>query len=197
MTIGENIRIHRKRAGLTQKKLGEISGTSETTIKQYELGKRQPRIDQLIKIANALNTSTINLVGDQQTGLIDMQKKVYPPKLYSLALKLEEIGYLMDGSQDDSTDSDSYNNMFIYLPDGVLLVPDADLIELNEEVKSYLKFKLEEYKKKFPIISYQTDPNLGQESVTSCTKKIVSAHGQLDAAEKAEIIKMLLNDTDS
>lgn len=54
MTIGDNIRNYRKKAGLTQKKLGEISGTSETTIKQYELGKRQPRLEQLRKIADAL-----------------------------------------------------------------------------------------------------------------------------------------------
>ena len=49
MTTGELIREHRKRMGLTQKRLGELSGTSESTIKQYELGKRQPRIEQLKK----------------------------------------------------------------------------------------------------------------------------------------------------
>lgn len=52
MTIGEKIRVLRKKNGLTQKKLGELSGTSETTIKQYELGKRTPQLEQLIKIAN-------------------------------------------------------------------------------------------------------------------------------------------------
>lgn len=55
MTIGDRIRLQRKHAGLTQKKLGELSETSETTIKQYESGKRQPRIEQLQKIASALN----------------------------------------------------------------------------------------------------------------------------------------------
>lgn len=54
MTIGEQIRYVRKHVGLTQKELGDLSGTSETTIKQYELGKRQPRIEQLKKIAYAL-----------------------------------------------------------------------------------------------------------------------------------------------
>ena len=50
MTTGELIREHRKRMGLTQKRLGELSGTSESTIKQYELGKRQPGIEQLKKL---------------------------------------------------------------------------------------------------------------------------------------------------
>ena len=42
---------------MTQKQLGELSGTSESTIKQYELGKRQPRIEQLKKIAEALGVT--------------------------------------------------------------------------------------------------------------------------------------------
>ena len=36
MTIGEQIKSYRKAAGLTQKKLGELSDTSERTIQQYE-----------------------------------------------------------------------------------------------------------------------------------------------------------------
>lgn len=58
MTIGERIRQARDVKGLTQKQLGAISGTSEITIRQYELGKRQPRIEQLKAIAAALNVST-------------------------------------------------------------------------------------------------------------------------------------------
>lgn len=62
MTVGQNIRERRKRAGLTQKKLGELSGTSETTVKQYELEKRQPRLEQLRKIAVTLNTTVNDLI---------------------------------------------------------------------------------------------------------------------------------------
>lgn len=66
MTIGEQIRYVRKQVGLTQKELGTLSGTSETTIKQYELGKRQPRIEKLQKIAHALGgtISDIFIVDD-------------------------------------------------------------------------------------------------------------------------------------
>ncbi len=62
MSIGDKIKALRKENGLTQKKLGELSNTSETTIKQYELGKRQPRIEQLEKIADALNVSVSILI---------------------------------------------------------------------------------------------------------------------------------------
>lgn len=52
MNIGEQIKSLRKYYGLTQKDLGKLSYTSESTIKQYESGKRQPRLEQLQKIAS-------------------------------------------------------------------------------------------------------------------------------------------------
>lgn len=67
MTVGECIRRYRKKRGLTQKKLGELSNTSETTIKQYETGKRQPRLEQLSQIANALGVSLADLAQQDTT----------------------------------------------------------------------------------------------------------------------------------
>lgn len=64
MTIGEKIRKLRNHTGLTQRVLGELSGTSETTIKQYELGKRQPRIEQLKKIAKVFDFPLYLLLDD-------------------------------------------------------------------------------------------------------------------------------------
>lgn len=59
MTIGSLIKRARKKAGLTQRELAEKSGTATGTIQQYELGKRQPRLEQLQAIATALGT-TVN-----------------------------------------------------------------------------------------------------------------------------------------
>lgn len=64
MTVGEKIRELRKKARLTQKELGKLSNTSETTIKQYELGKRQPRLEQLKRIAKVLNIYVGELLAD-------------------------------------------------------------------------------------------------------------------------------------
>lgn len=55
MTIGERIKTARSNAGLTQRDLAEKSGMATGTVQQYELGKRQPRIEQLQKIADALD----------------------------------------------------------------------------------------------------------------------------------------------
>lgn len=37
--------------------LGQLAGIDGTTIRKYELGSRNPKPDQLLKIANALGVS--------------------------------------------------------------------------------------------------------------------------------------------
>lgn len=64
MTIGEKIQTARKKAGLTQKKLGELCGVVTGTIQQYELNKRQPKIEQLQKIASALNVPVSSFIDE-------------------------------------------------------------------------------------------------------------------------------------
>lgn len=60
--IGNNIKAARKAMGLTQKELAERAGTAVGTIQQYELGKRQPRLEQLQNISAALGMSLYNLL---------------------------------------------------------------------------------------------------------------------------------------
>lgn len=55
MTIGEMIRELRISKKITQKTLSELSGVAEITIRQYESGKRQPRINQLEKISKSFD----------------------------------------------------------------------------------------------------------------------------------------------
>lgn len=55
MTIGERIRDTRKMRGLTQREVGEKCGIAESTIRQYELGKLNPKIETLKRIADALD----------------------------------------------------------------------------------------------------------------------------------------------
>ena len=62
MTIGDRIKTARSNAGLTQRALAEKSGIATGTVQQYELGKRQPRIEQLQKIADALEVDINYLV---------------------------------------------------------------------------------------------------------------------------------------
>jgi len=54
MSIGERIRDYRKKAGLSQKELGQKLDVSQQHIAQYENGKRTPKLDTIQKIATAL-----------------------------------------------------------------------------------------------------------------------------------------------
>jgi len=62
MTIGENIRKQRKAANLTQKSLGEKCNMPDSQIRQYELDKVTPRLEQLQRIADALNIKLSDLI---------------------------------------------------------------------------------------------------------------------------------------
>ncbi len=64
MTVGEKIKQARKKAGLTQKKLGEKLGVSAAMVAQYEKGVRNPKWETLRSIATALNVETSSLLGD-------------------------------------------------------------------------------------------------------------------------------------
>lgn len=55
MTVGENIRRIRQERNLTQRQLGEMVGASETYIRAYESGRRNPKPSSLEKIADALS----------------------------------------------------------------------------------------------------------------------------------------------
>lgn len=94
MTIGKQIRTIRKHLGLTQKELGKLSDTSETTIKQYEAGKRQPRIEQLQKIAYALGGSISDIfIIDSDDIIINHNLNCFPDMLNDYVQELGEFLY--------------------------------------------------------------------------------------------------------
>lgn len=64
MTIGESIKTIRTNNGMTQKELSLLSGISVTSIQYYESGKFTPKIEQIRKIAKAMNTSVTSIIGD-------------------------------------------------------------------------------------------------------------------------------------
>lgn len=82
MTIGEKIRLFRELRGMTQVQLATITNINVGTIRKYELGIRNPKPEQLIKIADGLgkNVSTfydlnICTAGDIMTLLIAISEK--------------------------------------------------------------------------------------------------------------------------
>lgn len=56
-TIGELIRFHRKKSGLSQQELASLSQLGKTVIFDIEKGKLSIRFDTLMKILSVLNIS--------------------------------------------------------------------------------------------------------------------------------------------
>ena len=62
MEYGQHIKTARIRAGLTQSDLAAKCDIATITIRQYEAGKRQPRLETLRQIALALGVTVSDLV---------------------------------------------------------------------------------------------------------------------------------------
>ena len=63
------IRALRKAKGITMKQLGAVLGLAESTISQYETGKRDPDFDTISKIADYFGVSLeylLNLDSDNE-----------------------------------------------------------------------------------------------------------------------------------
>lgn len=72
-TLGKNIRYYRKEKGYTQEQLAEITGISKMSIRRYETGERQPKIETVQKIADGLGVDIFRL---SATPLDEFHKEV-------------------------------------------------------------------------------------------------------------------------
>ena len=57
--VAEQVTTQRKARGLSQKELAELTGTTQSAIARLESGGRPPRIDTLLRIAEALDCELI------------------------------------------------------------------------------------------------------------------------------------------
>ncbi len=66
VTIGDNIRKYRKKKSLTQKELGDIVKISNTYLSDMEIGRTNPSIKTLKRIAKGLEISYVDLLRDTE-----------------------------------------------------------------------------------------------------------------------------------
>jgi len=55
--LGQRIAEERLRRGLSQRELAELTGTTQSAVSRLEGGGRVPRLDTLLRVANALDCS--------------------------------------------------------------------------------------------------------------------------------------------
>ncbi|NCB93402.1 MAG: XRE family transcriptional regulator [Clostridia bacterium] len=66
--IADNIRLERKRLGITQAQLAEEADLSIDTIKSVESGRRAMTLDTYLKLVRALDTTPFSFIVDMKDG---------------------------------------------------------------------------------------------------------------------------------
>lgn len=112
--IGKRIKLFRERRGLTQKQLGERAGILEATVRKYEIGQRNPKPDQIARIAEALGVTPNALAP------IEIETDA---DVISLILAIDElVGINFDGKKDSKGKIDP-KTLTLHLDD--LFINDA------------------------------------------------------------------------
>ena len=118
MSIGTRIKELRKKSGLTQKELGNILGITQQSIGQFENNKTSPRLDTVQKIADALNVTPNEILGnskDEEVKFVITPKGIAWVSLREVGIdipegvfnafwilfedKMKSLGYIYEGQQ--------------------------------------------------------------------------------------------------
>ena len=67
------IRELRKQRGYTMKELGQMIGLAESTVSQYETGKRQPDNETLLKLGEIFETTVGYILGAEESAPVSQE----------------------------------------------------------------------------------------------------------------------------
>ena len=65
--IGSNIRMVRNAAGISQTELANCVGSDKSAISRYENGTQRPKLETLMRIADALGVDLVDLLKEKAT----------------------------------------------------------------------------------------------------------------------------------
>jgi transcriptional regulator with XRE-family HTH domain len=76
--IAENLKILRKRFGLTQQELAEIAGVTNKAVSAWETGAKEPRMGAIERISRHFNIKKSNLIeiGGMELLSYDLQNAI-------------------------------------------------------------------------------------------------------------------------
>lgn len=128
MNIGKKIKKYRKLKKLTQKQLANQIEISEMSIRRYERGERQPTIDVLNLIANALDIDTSELLVSPEDYSEDIRPfvpaslykgKEYTDNLFDELLSIEKQIRLYEDNADFNSLINCFSNYIQLLKDKI------------------------------------------------------------------------------
>lgn len=108
-TIGQNIKLARRKKNLNQAELSQLCGWNgfPSRISNYERGVREPKSDDLLKLANSLNVSVdwfYRDYGNNQTLEVRESAATYKPIRYIPLLDWEQAITYLKGKKVDAKD---------------------------------------------------------------------------------------------
>ena len=95
----EEIRRIRKERGLTQRELGGLSGVDQATISMAESGRRQPHLETLGRLADALGVEVRDFFPEAQVVSLEQWLEERCGHSY-LALGIEELRHFLESAGD-------------------------------------------------------------------------------------------------
>lgn len=78
MGVAANIRLQRKKAGLTQIELADRIGVSIATLRRWEAGETSPTGTRILELANLLHVSPDEIVSDDKNAGKGKSQILYP-----------------------------------------------------------------------------------------------------------------------
>ncbi len=84
----------RKQKGLTQTEVAQKLNIQKQTYQNYELGKREPSIDMLIKLADLFHTSVDDLIRDNKDEINESQHPRFSDNLIEKIKQLNEYNLM-------------------------------------------------------------------------------------------------------
>lgn len=137
MTTGRLIKAARKKAGITQKELGERLGIAYQSVAQWENDLRNPKHETLQRIANALGVPVQQLTPEHPSAAFDFQD-----------VAIEELRKKLPTGYDIATGGDLESPLRIVYPDGKLSkeVSQGDLWAAVQNAAGYLCYELDKFR---------------------------------------------------
>lgn len=140
MTVGENIKRIRKEKGLTQKQLGKLCQMNEVQIRQYELGKANPKIETVDKIASALGVNIVEIMEQftmeqfKTTSQYSKLEKLVQAQEGIIAILIDIYGKLEEKYLEGKYDSGHY--YLVGEGEQQFILYDSDIDTLYELIKA-------------------------------------------------------------
>ena len=181
--VGENIKKYRNKLKLTQKQLAKKASLSESAIKYYESNRRNPKLETLTKIADALDIDIWELIGsdnnieiDVSAEMIENQKNISD----SIKMQNESHKYWLRWIEDTDIETALYK----------LLSNNKDIYNLRRNIRALVNtnFKTNPHSPADLIIGNIT---LESEFETMYIKSLVSACIALLTNEETKLLDMI------